>query len=177
VLLDAAALLPAGARVVMLGDGRAAGEVARRVREERLPVDLRGPGSRSDAAAVLRGATVATLPALWWENCPMAVLEAAAHGVPVVATRMGGIPELVEDGRTGRLVEPGDAPALAEALGSLLTDPARARALGAAGRARVARRHAPERYLGCLLDAYRAAIAAGSRTRSGPARRGRGDRR
>ena len=62
------------------------------------------------------------------------VVEAMAAGRPVVASRAGGIPELVADGRTGLLVEPGDPLALADALLTLLADPERARAMGAAGR-------------------------------------------
>jgi glycosyltransferase involved in cell wall biosynthesis len=68
---------------------------------------------------------------------PLVIMEAMAAGLPVVSTTVGGIPELVEDGRSGMLVPPGDAPALARALTSLLQDPARGRAMGAAGAERV----------------------------------------
>ena len=62
-----------------------------------------------------------------------------AYGRPVVATAVGGIPQLVEDGRTGFLVPPGDAPALRDALERVLADPALRRRLGDAGRARVSK--------------------------------------
>ena len=64
------------------------------------------------------------------------VLEAMAAGLPVVATRVGGVPELVDPGRTGWLVEPEDAPGLAAALNQALADPEAAQTLGRAGRAR-----------------------------------------
>ena len=66
----------------------------------------------------------------------MSVLEAMAAGLPVVASAVGGIPELVVDGETGLLVPPGDPDALADALGKLITDPELRQRLGAAGRAR-----------------------------------------
>ena len=167
VLLDAAGRLPTGVRVRVTGSGRLAAELAVRVRDERLPVDLLGPATPAGVAGELHRASVAVLPALWWENGPMAVLEAAGAGVPVVATAMGGIPELVEDGRTGMLVPAGDSLALAGALTALLTDPGRARRVGAAARDRVRTRHDPQAHLAVLEAAYREAVerTAARRTR------------
>lgn len=71
------------------------------------------------------------------EGSPVSLIEAMAAGRPVVATRVGGVPDLVEDGVTGCLVPPGDADALAEAMVGLLTDPDRRHAMGQAGRKRV----------------------------------------
>jgi glycosyltransferase involved in cell wall biosynthesis len=69
------------------------------------------------------------------EGMPLSVLEAWAAGKPVVATRVGGLPDLVEDGRTGHLVALDDVPGLASALGGVLDSPALAARMGAAGRA------------------------------------------
>jgi glycosyltransferase involved in cell wall biosynthesis len=69
-----------------------------------------------------------------YEGSSLVTLEAMAHGLPVVATRAGGIPDKVEDGRTGRLVAPGDVPALAEAIGALARVPEERWRLGQAGR-------------------------------------------
>jgi glycosyltransferase involved in cell wall biosynthesis len=88
---------------------------------------------------LLREAWVFALPS-HWEALPMSVLEAMAAGVPVVASRVGGIPDTVVDGETGLLVEPRDINRLAQALVAVLTDEPRRRAMGAAGRAR-AREH------------------------------------
>jgi glycosyltransferase involved in cell wall biosynthesis len=70
------------------------------------------------------------------EGCPMAVLEAMACGLPVVATRVGGVPEVVVDGQTGILVPPKDPQSLADAISTLLADPGKRKAMGYAGRQR-----------------------------------------
>ena len=82
---------------------------------------------------------------------------AYAHGKAVVASRVGGLPEAVEDGRTGLLVPPGDPAALARALARVLTDPGLRRALGEAGRRKLARECAPEAVAQRTLAVYRVA--------------------
>jgi glycosyltransferase involved in cell wall biosynthesis len=153
-LLDAAALLPPGVRVRVLGSGRVERQFRARVAAEGLPVDVLGAQPPDVVTRQLRGAAAAVLPALWWENCPMAVLEAGAQGVPVVASSVGGIPELVEDGGTGVLVPPGDAPALAAAVTGLLDHPEAAARMGRAAWARVRDRHDPADHVRALLDLY-----------------------
>lgn len=96
-------------------------------------------GDRTDAERLLRRFTVFVLPSLS-EGLPNALLEALAAGVPAVATRVGGSPEIVEDGLSGLLVPPRDAGGLAHAIGRLLADPRLARRLGRAGAARAATR-------------------------------------
>ncbi len=93
-------------------------------------------GYRADIPRLLRAMDVSVLPS-HSEGLPNAVLEAMAAGVAVVATRVGGVPEVVVDQETGRLVAPGDPPALAAAVLMLLSDPAATAAMGRAGRARV----------------------------------------
>ena len=79
------------------------------------------------------------------EASPNVILEAMAAGLPVVASRVGGIPELVADGVTGHLVPPADPDALAAALLDLLDQPERGAAFGKAGRARIEQRYSFER--------------------------------
>jgi glycosyltransferase involved in cell wall biosynthesis len=90
------------------------------------------------------------------EGMPLAILEAWAAGVPVVATRVGGVPQMIADGQTGVLIDSGDENALAAALIGLLTDQGRAARIGAAGRARVRERfgleHMVETYQGHYRD-------------------------
>jgi glycosyltransferase involved in cell wall biosynthesis len=94
------------------------------------------PGERSDVVRVLRGLDVFALPSLA-EGISNTILEAMACGLPVVATRVGGNPELVTEGATGRLVPASDPLAMASALLDYANDPAKARRHGAAGRSRV----------------------------------------
>jgi glycosyltransferase involved in cell wall biosynthesis len=93
-------------------------------------------GLRSDVPELLAGVTVSVLPSLT-EGLSNTLLESLATSVPVVATNVGGNPEIVEHGSTGFLVPPRDAAALAGAVGALLSDPARAARMGEAGRRRV----------------------------------------
>ena len=90
----------------------------------------------------------------------MSILEAMAAGLPVVASAVGGIPEIVRDGETGLLVPPGDADALAAALGRLLDDDGLRRRLGAAGRERALDEFDVVRFGDAHVDAYRRALAA-----------------
>jgi glycosyltransferase involved in cell wall biosynthesis len=92
-------------------------------------------GDREDVPDLLARSDVFVLSTLS-EGMPMSILEAMAAGLPVVASAVGGIPEVVVDGETGLLVPPRDAAALAEALRRLLDDPELRRQMGAAGRAR-----------------------------------------
>lgn len=94
-------------------------------------------GRRDDVPAILETLDVFALPS-WTEGLPLVVLEAMAHGRPVVATPVGGTPELVVDGETGLLVPPRDPGALADALRRLLGDSALRRRMGSAGARRVA---------------------------------------
>jgi glycosyltransferase involved in cell wall biosynthesis len=161
VLLEAARSLPAGVKVVLLGTGRLEAELRARVTAERLPVEVWGLASRAVVDRQLADATATVLPALWYENCLMAVLEAAAQGVPAVASAIGGIPELVIDGITGLLIPPEDAPVLAVAMQTLAAHPQRAAQRGAAAWHRVRAQHDPDDYLTALLDCYARIMAQG----------------
>ena len=93
-------------------------------------------GFRRDLRALLPMADL-VVPPSFHEAFPRVLLEAMAAGRAVVATRVGGVPEAVEDGVTGLMVPPGDVSALADAMASLLRDPGRRRAMEAAARLRV----------------------------------------
>ncbi len=106
----------------------------------------------------LRAAMCLALPSICHEQYPMAVAEAMALGVPVVASRMGGIPELVAHEASGLLFAAGRDDELAAHLARLAADPALVRRMGAAGRAIIERDHDPEAYYARLMDIYRRAI-------------------
>jgi glycosyltransferase involved in cell wall biosynthesis len=102
---------------------------------------------------LVRRSAVTVLPSRCHENQPMAVLEAFACGVPVVATALGGLPELVGDGERG-VVVPDRADALESALRRLLAEPDRAFAMGRRARVHVEREHAPDEHLRRLEKIY-----------------------
>jgi glycosyltransferase involved in cell wall biosynthesis len=89
-----------------------------------------------------------------WEGLPYVLLEAMAHGLPVVGTAVDGVPEAVADGSTGVLVPPGEAEAFGKALESLLADPQRRHRLGEAGRLRVSGAFTLEQMVGELVAVY-----------------------
>ncbi len=134
------------ARLVVVGDGEQSARVAAAVRARGLAthVDLAGSLPRPAAMARLFDADVFCLPSTY-EGLPLAILEAMAAGLPVVATAVSGNPEAVEDGVSGLLVPPESAAALADALIALLTDPERRRQMGEAAKRRVAEHFAIER--------------------------------
>jgi glycosyltransferase involved in cell wall biosynthesis len=111
--------------------------------------------------ALLRRCAVAAVPSRWYENQPLAVLEAYACGLPVVATDLGGLPELVRPGEDGEIVPASDPAALGTALAGLLADPARAYRMGLRGRRRVERDFAPGTHLAGLRAIYAGVRAAG----------------
>jgi glycosyltransferase involved in cell wall biosynthesis len=123
VALRALAETP-GLTLVVLGDGPEREPLARLAGE--LGVDGRvrflGSGGRDDVLRLFRGVDAAVLSS-GWENLPHTVVEALAVGTPVVATAVGGVPEIVKDGENGLLVPPGSPGALAAALRRLLAEP------------------------------------------------------
>jgi glycosyltransferase involved in cell wall biosynthesis len=136
--------------LVYMGDGPQFAEV-QRVRESLAArADIVLTGYRRDAGALLAGADVCAMPSLWQDALPLAVMQPMALGLPVVASAVGGIPEMLVDGETGLLVPPGDDAALAAALGQLIDDPARRARFGQAGRARVASVFTPDGQMDAL---------------------------
>ena len=121
---------------------------------------------RAAKQAFLRSLTVLSVPATYGESFGLYVIEALASGVPVVQPRHAAFPELIEATGGGILVEPGDPKALAEGLEALLLDPARARALGAAGREAVLRDFSVERMarevVGVLEETRRRFVGGGT---------------
>jgi len=138
VLLEALALLRkqgVEAHCTLVGDGPMRGKIEAQAETLGLTpyVTLAGALKPADVAHHYRSAGVVVL-ASFSEGVPVVLMEAMAHGLPVVATRVGGVPELVEEGATGRVVSPGDAEELASALDQVVGSPDRAQAMGRRGR-------------------------------------------
>ena len=123
------------AHLVIAGDGDRRADLEAMVRRTAVAERVHFLGFRRDAAAVTAALDVFVLPSLN-EGQGRVLVTAMALGVPVVATNVGGVPEVVEDGRQGLLVPPASPAALARAVTMLVKDPALAASLGRAGRAR-----------------------------------------
>lgn len=129
------------ARLTVLGTGPQEAEI-RAVARERLGDRVSFPGhvDRGDLLQRVRRARAVVLPSEWYENAPMSALESLASTTPVIAARIGGLPEIVGDGVTGLLFEPGNVRELADAVERLLRHPGHAHEMGRAGRRDVEQR-------------------------------------
>jgi glycosyltransferase involved in cell wall biosynthesis len=123
------------ARLLIVGEGDRRPALEEQTRALGLQERVVFAGIRDDVPELLRAADVVALPS-YTEALPTVMIEAAASGRPVVATTVGGTPEVVEDGRTGLLVREGDPEAFGEAVVRLLADPALRESMGRAARAR-----------------------------------------
>jgi glycosyltransferase involved in cell wall biosynthesis len=146
-----------GAVLRIAGDGEHRAALERAAAELGPAVAFLGTRDASQVRTLLRGAAALVVPSIY-EGMPLVVLEAMEAGVPVVASAVSGIPEVVVDGETGWLVPPEDPEALARALEAVLTDPDEARRRGEAGRRRVAERYRPA----VAAASWRAAIERSS---------------
>jgi glycosyltransferase involved in cell wall biosynthesis len=156
VLIEAAASVLAAdpaAGIVIFGEGPLRPELERQVRDRGLAGRVVLPGFRSDLDALLAAADVVTLPS-FTEGLPNVALEASAAGIPVVATAVGGTPEVIAAGDTGFLVPPGRPDELAASLARLLRDPRLCAALGAAGRGRMQRLFTFDAHAAAYLDLF-----------------------
>jgi len=108
----------------------------------------------------MSSAAALVLPSIWYENFPRTLVEAMGCGLPVIASRIGALAELVEDGVTGLLFNPGDAGDLAEKMSWIDANPEQAAAMGAMARARYEERYTAERNYQQLIAIYGEAIAA-----------------
>lgn len=166
VLIEATALLRRtlpDVHVLVAGDGPEAGRLRSRAKELGVEGAIHFLGRRTDVPDLLRALDVAVLSSDY-EGLPLSVIEYMAAGLPVVATRVGGVPELVEHGANGLLVERRDPAALARAVAELLADPKRRARMGAAGRERQQREFSLETFISRVESLYEELWRASHRT-------------
>ena len=156
VLIDATSAL--GEPLHIAGSGPEEGALAARAASLQADVTFHGRLATDDLHALIRGSRVSVLPARWYENQPLSVLESYACAVPVVASDLGGLPEIVVPGVTGDLVPANDAASLAAALEPYITDPELAHDHGAAARTIVEEQYSPQVHLTRLQRLYDEAI-------------------
>jgi glycosyltransferase involved in cell wall biosynthesis len=145
------------AKLIVVGDGPDAGSL----RASAPPnVEFRGSLPPPQVLDVLRGARALLVPSLWYEAQPRVILEAYAAGVPVAASRIGGLPDLIASAESGLLVSPHEFGEWAAAAERLLDDEESIR-LGEGAYRLWQERYSPERGLRELEDAYRDALSGG----------------
>src|SRR5436190_5846488 len=149
----------------MVGDGPDRPQLERRAHELGVVRDTLFLGYQKDVAPFYAAFDALVLPSSN-EGTPVSAIEALAAGRPVVATRVGGVPDVVQEGKDGFLVEPGATEELAERLGLLARDPALREHMGRQGRDRVVPRYAVDRLADDVDRLYRSLLSAASvRTR------------
>ena len=158
-LLRALALVRGDYTALVVGGGPGLAEAEAERRRLGLCDVVRLAGERDDVPATLASSHVFVLSSRS-EALPVSILEAMAAGLPVVATRVGGVPELVRDGETGFLAPASDATALAAPIQRLVDSPELRARLGSGGRARVEEHFGLESFLNAHLDLYRRELAA-----------------
>jgi N-acetyl-alpha-D-glucosaminyl L-malate synthase BshA len=151
-------------QLVLIGDGPDRSNAERLVHERGLTDSVRFLGKQLDFVEVLQAADVFLLPSQN-ESFGLAALEALACGLPVVASRVGGVPEVIEDGVSGFLSAPGDVEGMAASVLKLLTDAALYQRCSSAARARAVE-HFPR---SALVDAYEACFRRVLAARAKPA--------
>jgi glycosyltransferase involved in cell wall biosynthesis len=160
VLLHALPAVAGGVRLEVVGDGwhlPLAREVVKTL-EMGERVSFVGWESADGVGQRLQGARCLVVPSIWPEPFGIVGLEAMGWARPVIASRVGGITEWLDDGKTGLLAEPGSSADLARAIWDLLAEPARARAMGQEGRKRVEARFSVANHVaGLLAECDRAA--------------------
>jgi len=146
--------------LVFVGDGPERAALEALAAERSRAARILFLGERRDARCLLPAFDVLVIPSLGREGFGLAAIEAMDAAVPVVASRVGGLPEVVDDGRTGLLVPPGEPAALAAAVGSLLDRPELRHAMGAEGRRQVAERFRTAGLAERIENLYEEAIRA-----------------
>jgi glycosyltransferase involved in cell wall biosynthesis len=162
-LISAVADLPLGTvRLVVVGDGPQRAVLEAQVKASRVADAIEFVGEVDDVRARLERADAFVLSSRS-EGMPISVLEAMAAGLPVVATDVGGVHEVVLDGETGRLVPPGDVRALAAALSEMVDDAELRERWGRAGRRRIAERFELRAWRAAHLALYERLLSGSGR--------------
>ena len=161
VLLDAWKCLPAHYPLQVVGDGPDRPWMEARVRELGLcNVTLRGRLSHGAALEMVKGARFTIVPSTWFEGFPMCIVESFACGTPVLCSKLGGMPEIVEDCRTGLHFNRGDSQDLAEKVKWAWNHPPEVAGMGRAARRKYEADYTAERNYSLLMEIYEQAMAA-----------------
>ncbi len=143
----------------IVGDGPLMAEVKELIERERLAIEILGRRPREEVFSLMRRASFLVFPSEWYEGFPMTIAEAFACGLPVVASRLGAMAEILEDGRTGLLFEPGNPEDLAAKVVWAWTHPEEMRRMGSAARQEFEEKYTAEKNYQMLMQIYEQARA------------------
>jgi glycosyltransferase involved in cell wall biosynthesis len=154
-LIRAAARLGRG-RLVILGDGPERPALERLASDRGAArIEFLGRRTREEVGALLGAAQFVVLPSRWYENLPFSIMEALAAGKPVIASDIGGIPEMVDDGVNGFVFPAGNEAALADRISVLLDSPDLRKEMGRKGREKALELYNPEYHYARIMEIYR----------------------
>lgn len=139
--------------LIVVGDGELRGDLVSRAEAAGLSGRIHFLGARRDLGDILNAIDIFTMPS-YWEGLPLSMVLAMGAGLPVVASRVAGIPEVVDDGVSGLLVNPGDSPQLAQSLATLVRDGDLRTRLGRNARAFVLPRFGVDGYVDSIVNLY-----------------------
>jgi glycosyltransferase involved in cell wall biosynthesis len=159
-LIKAWSKLPATIPLVIAGDGPFRPEMEKLIADLKLTsVNYRGRLSRQDTLAAMKRARFLMFPSEWYEGFPVTIAESFACGVPVLCSRLGGMQEIVDDGRTGLHFRPCDPSDLAEKVQWAWSHPKETSTMGLAARAEFEAKYSAERNFGMLTEIYESVIS------------------
>ena len=159
-LVKAWSKLPASIPLVIAGDGPYRPEMEKLISDFKLAnVDYRGRLSRNETLATMKGARFLMFPSEWYEGFPVTIAESFACGVPVLCSRLGGMQEIVDDGRTGLHFTSGDAADMAEKVQWAWSNPEETSKMGLEARAEFEAKYSAERNFGMLTEIYESVIS------------------
>jgi len=147
------------AKLKIIGDGPIKKDLEEKARKENLEnVSFLGYKSGNELKEEVRNSMAVVLPSEWYENYPRSIMEAFALGKPVIGTRIGGIPELVEDNETGLTFEPGNVEDLRDKIEDLINNPKKISEMGKNARKFIEKELNPERHYEELMKIYQLAM-------------------
>lgn len=153
-------------RLVMAGTGEDEPLLRQRAASLSLPVTFAGFKTGTELEALVSGARFGIVPSIWYENCPMVIIEFWQKGIPVIASDWGGLSEMVDHEKNGLLFEPGSTESLAMAMNNLWDNPQLRKNMGAAGRQKAIDVYGPDNHFKGLMKIYEEAIKSCGRKSS-----------
>ena len=146
------------ARLCIVGTGPLETEIRKQIKSEGMDnVELLGYKSGDELKSIVANGKFVVVPSQWYDNSPLVIYEAFSLGKPVIGARIGGISELISEGRTGFLFDPKDVPHFVRKVNELIHDPSKAMMMGRAARQKAESEFAPDAHYAKILELYQRA--------------------